>query len=64
MLEFHQFFKLDRSPDVLVLHVVGNDLGSQPFRELIQDVKFDLLRLWEKLPEMVPVWSYIVSRKV
>lgn len=51
------------APDILVLHVGGNDLGVQPFRELIQDVKFDLLRLWSVYPALVTVWSDKVPRK-
>lgn len=44
--EFHHFAHLDRLPDVLVLHVGGNELGARPFTELI----FDLLRLWAMFP--------------
>lgn len=64
MPEFNRFARLDRPPDVLVLHVGGNDLGVRPFRELIRDVKFDLLRLWALYPRVVTVWSDIVPRKV
>ncbi|KAM3929163.1 uncharacterized protein RB166_006951 [Leptodactylus fuscus] len=62
--EFHRFARLDRPPDVLLLHVGGNDLGRRPFRELINDIKFDLLRLWAMFPGMVTIWSDIVPRKV
>lgn len=62
--EFHRFARLDRPPDVLVLHVGGNDLGVRPFRELIRDIKFDMLRLWSSFPGMVTVWSDIVPRSV
>ncbi|XP_040296291.1 uncharacterized protein LOC121008068 [Bufo bufo] len=62
--EVHHFVRLDRPPDVLVLHVGGNDLGKRPFRELVRDVKFDLLRIWELFPGIVTVWSDIVPRKV
>lgn len=31
MPEFHYFVRLDRPPDVLVLHIGGNDLGVRPF---------------------------------
>ncbi|XP_044155431.1 uncharacterized protein LOC122942002 [Bufo gargarizans] len=61
--EVHRFVRLDRPPDVLVLHVGGNDLGRRPFRELIRDVKFDLLRIWALFPGLITVWSDIVPRK-
>lgn len=62
--EFHRFVRLDRAPDVFVLHLGGNDLGKRPFRELLRDMKFDLLRLWALFPRMVTIWSDIVPRKV
>lgn len=49
---------------MLVLHVGGNDLGVRPFRELIGDIKFDLLRLWALFPGLVTVWLDIVLHKV
>lgn len=64
MTEVHRFVRLDRAPDVLVLHVGGNDLGARPLRELVKDIKFDLLRLWSLFPSLVTVWSDIVPRKV
>lgn len=62
--EFHRFVRLDRTPDILVIHLGGNDLGLRPFRELIRDIKFDILRLWALAPDLVTVWSDIVPRKV
>ncbi|KAM3936161.1 uncharacterized protein RB166_003283 [Leptodactylus fuscus] len=62
--EFHRFARLDRPPDVLLLHVGGNDIGRRPFRDLINDIKFDLLRLWALFPGMVTIWSDMVPRKV
>lgn len=62
--EFHRFARLDRPPDVLLLHLGGNDLGVRPFRELIRDVKFDLLCLWSLYLALATVWSDIVPRKV
>lgn len=60
--EIQHFARLDRPPDVLVLHVGGNDLGGRPSRELMKDVKIDFLRLRTSFPEMVIVWSDIVAR--
>ncbi|XP_040279883.1 uncharacterized protein LOC120995003 isoform X2 [Bufo bufo] len=39
--EVHRQARLDRVPDILVLHVGGNDLGVRPCRELIRDIRFD-----------------------
>lgn len=62
--KFHRSARLDRPPDVLVLHVGGINLGVRPFQELIRDVKFYLLRLWTFYPHVVTVWSDIVPSKV
>lgn len=62
--EFHRLSRLDWTPDVLVLHVGGNDLRVRPFQELIRDIKFDPLRLWALCTGLVVVWSDIVPRKV
>ncbi|XP_018428673.1 PREDICTED: P2Y purinoceptor 4-like [Nanorana parkeri] len=61
--EVTHFARLDRPPDILVLHVGGNDLGVRSMRELIRDVKFDFLGLRRAFPQMVIVWSDIVSRQ-
>ncbi|KAM3918942.1 uncharacterized protein RB166_013679 [Leptodactylus fuscus] len=61
--EFHRYARLDRPPDIVVLHV-GNDMGVRPFRDLVRDIKYDLLRLWTLFPGIVVVWSDIVPRKV
>lgn len=61
--EVQHVARLDRPPDVLVLHVGGNDLGGRPARVLIRDVKIDFLRLSTSFPNMVIVWSDIVARK-
>ncbi|CAJ0965427.1 unnamed protein product, partial [Ranitomeya imitator] len=60
--EVHNGIRLDRPPDILVLHVGGNDLGIHPCRELIRDIKHDMLRLWVSFREISIVWSEIVPR--
>lgn len=60
--EMHKFAGLDRPPDVVVLHVGGNDLGVRCARELIRDIKFDLLRLQSSFPDTIFVWSDMVAR--
>ncbi|XP_069842788.1 collagen alpha-1(I) chain-like [Dendropsophus ebraccatus] len=61
--EFTSFARLDRPPDILVLHVGGNDLGVRPFRELIRDIRYDMLRLWRTFPGVLVVWSDVVPRR-
>ncbi|KAM4045382.1 uncharacterized protein ACNLHF_009210 [Anomaloglossus baeobatrachus] len=61
--EVHKHARLDRPPEVLVLHVGGNDLGERPFRILIKDIKHDLLRLWMSFPGITLVWSEMVARR-
>ncbi|XP_069842115.1 uncharacterized protein [Dendropsophus ebraccatus] len=53
---------LDRSPDVLVVHAGGDDLGSIGIRHLIKDIKFDMLRLQTLFPGSIVIWSEIVNR--
>ncbi|CAJ0927872.1 unnamed protein product [Ranitomeya imitator] len=63
MQEVHNGVRFDRPPDILVLHVGGNDLGVHPCRELIRDIKLDLLRLWASFREMSIAWSVFVPWK-
>lgn len=53
---------LDRAPDVLVIHAGGNDLATRSTRELLRDIKLDLLRLWASYPDILVVWSEMVAR--
>lgn len=54
--------RLDRPPDVLVIHSGGNDLGSRSTRDILRDVKLDCLRLLSSFPGVILVWSDIVAR--
>ncbi|XP_040267777.1 uncharacterized protein LOC120982000 [Bufo bufo] len=60
--EFHAFVSLDRCPDIVVFHVGGNDLGVRRSRDVIRDIKLDLLRLMEEFPDLLVVWSEVVAR--
>ena len=60
--EVHRFARLDRPPDVLLLHVGGNDLGVRSMLDVTRDIKFDILRLRTEFPGTVIVWSDIVAR--
>ncbi|CAJ0919313.1 unnamed protein product [Ranitomeya imitator] len=62
--DFHRFVRWDQVPQILVIHLGGNDLGKRPCRELIKDIKFDVLRLWAMFPKVLVVWSDIVPRKI
>ncbi|CAJ0946880.1 unnamed protein product [Ranitomeya imitator] len=62
--DFHRFVRWDQVPQILVIHLGGNDLRKRPCRELIKDIKFDVLRLWAMFPKVLVVWSDIVPRKV
>lgn len=60
--EVERFAWLDRPPDVLVIHAGGNDLGVRTVRDLIEDVKADLLHLHTTYPNTLLLWSDIVAR--
>lgn len=60
--DFHYYSRVDRPPDVLVLSVGGNDMGVRAARDIVRDVKFDILRLMLDFPGIVIVWSDIVAR--
>lgn len=60
--EFHYYSRVDRPPDVLVLSVGGNDMGVRAARDIVRDVKFDILRLMRDFPGVIIVWSDIVAR--
>lgn len=60
--EVEHYCRLDRPPDVLLLHVGGNDLGIRASRELSRDIKFDFLRLRSMFPNTVIVWSEMMAR--
>ena len=60
--EVQHHARLDRPPDVLVLHVGGNDLGIRPIGDLITAVKADVLTFRAAYPGMLLVWSDIIAR--
>ncbi|XP_068116462.1 uncharacterized protein [Hyperolius riggenbachi] len=61
--EVHRFARLDRPPDILVIHAGGNDLASYSTRRIIRDIKFDFLRLRTSFPATIVVWSEVVGRQ-
>lgn len=62
MSEIQFRVRLDRAPDVLLIHAGGNDLGSRSTREILRDVKLDFLRLWASYPGIILIWSDMVAR--
>lgn len=62
MGEVERYVRLDRLPDVLVIHAGGNDLGVRSVRDLMADIKADFMKLRETLPGTLVVWSDIVAR--
>lgn len=56
--QVHRFAHLDKSPDILLLHVGGNDMGVRSMRELSRNVKFDFVAA----PHCVSWYDYCVDR--
>ncbi|KAM8977597.1 uncharacterized protein RCH25_047235 [Pelodytes ibericus] len=50
------------SPDILVIHLGGNDLGTIPVLGLGDAIKNDLARLRVLFPDVCIVWSEVVPR--
>lgn len=59
-IRFHAL--CDRGPDIVLLHVGGNDMALRPSREIIRDIKSDILCLLTMYPDLIIVWSDIVAR--
>ena len=51
-------------PDVLLIHLGGNDLAQYPGKALISDVVRDLSWLRRTYPEMRLVWLTIIPRQI
>lgn len=64
VFEIQYYVGLDKAPDVLVLNASGNELGVQSSRELMRDIKKDLLTLWASYPGNIIVWSEMVALRV
>lgn len=59
--EVYHYARLDRPPDVLLLHVEGNNLGLHSMRKFIRNIKFDFLCLRSFFPDTILIWSDIQS---
>lgn len=51
-----------QAPNVIILHLGGNDLMSTPLKKLTQSVKEDLSLIKQLLPHTYIIWSDIVAR--
>lgn len=60
--EVQRYALRDRAPDVLVLHLGGNDLGVRSMVYISRDIKFDVWRWMQEFSKMVIVWSDMVAR--
>ncbi|XP_053560521.1 uncharacterized protein LOC128651511 isoform X3 [Bombina bombina] len=61
---FVEYSKVFHHPDVLVLHLGGNDLGIIPQKELVRRIKRDLGNIKDLYPEIKIIWSQITPRLV
>ncbi|OCT77494.1 hypothetical protein XELAEV_18028586mg [Xenopus laevis] len=50
------------SPNMILIHCGGNDLGQCPMKHLIKNIRKDFLRLWSLFPGVSLVWSEIIPR--
>lgn len=60
--EVQRYANREGPPDVLVIHVGGNDLGIRSMIDITRDIKFDVWRLGKEFPKMIIVWSDMVAR--
>lgn len=60
--EVHHYARLDRPPDILFMHVRGNDLRLRVTWQLILDIKLDFLCLRSFFSDTILAWSDIVGR--
>lgn len=49
-------------PDVLILHLGGNDLSIRSMVDISRDIKGDVWRLMELFPKTIVLWSDMVAR--
>lgn len=54
--------KEEQPPQILLLHLGGNDLVSTSLRMLIQEIKKDLSKIKQLMPNTRILWSDIVAR--
>lgn len=62
--QLHQLKNTWPSPDVLIIHLGGNDLSTDSPTNLLASVKKDLTAIRSIFPKCVLVWSNILPRRV
>uniref|UniRef100_A0AAX7SSI3 Cold shock domain-containing protein n=1 Tax=Astatotilapia calliptera TaxID=8154 RepID=A0AAX7SSI3_ASTCA len=62
--QLHQLKVTWPNPDVLILHLGGNDLSTDSPTDLLASVKKDLTSMRSIFPQCVLVWSNILPRRV
>ncbi|XP_063731676.1 uncharacterized protein si:dkeyp-121d4.3 isoform X2 [Eleginops maclovinus] len=62
--QLHQLKVTWPNPDVLIMHLGGNDLSTDSPTDLLASVKKDLTSMRSIFPSCLLVWSYILPRRV
>ncbi|XP_068457966.1 uncharacterized protein si:dkeyp-121d4.3 isoform X2 [Clinocottus analis] len=62
--QLHQLKVTWPNPDVLIMHLGGNDLSTDSPTELLASVKKDLASMRSIFPQCLVVWSNILPRRV
>ncbi|KAM9847970.1 uncharacterized protein ACBR49_009236 [Aulostomus maculatus] len=62
--QLHQLKVTWPNPDVLIMHLGGNDLSTDSPTDLLASVKKDLTSMRSIFPQCVLVWSNILPRRV
>ncbi|XP_067323907.1 uncharacterized protein [Anolis sagrei] len=50
------------APDILLIHLGGNDLGLLKGKALYLHARTDLLKIWERWPHTHIIWSAVIPR--
>lgn len=61
---FNSLARQRGSPDALLLHCGGNDLGVIRSVELVAAMKQDLQALYERFPNMILILSFLTQRRL
>ncbi|XP_038154288.1 uncharacterized protein LOC119791955 [Cyprinodon tularosa] len=62
--QLHQLKITWPNPDLLVVHLGGNDLSTESPTDLLASVKKDMTSIRSVFPHCLLVWSYILPRRV
>uniref|UniRef100_A0A3Q2GFG1 Uncharacterized protein n=1 Tax=Cyprinodon variegatus TaxID=28743 RepID=A0A3Q2GFG1_CYPVA len=62
--QLHQLKITWPNPDLLIVHLGGNDLSTESPTDLLASVKKDMTSIRSVFPHCLLVWSYILPRRV